>query len=96
MLTENPRTLTYQDSPRWSDRFIDQGDFAGKAGRVPLSDHAEVIKIGRARQYNLKNFHGEVPPEKLVVITGLSGSKNRPSSSEGMADSYGGRSVGSL
>jgi hypothetical protein len=88
--------LTYQESPRWSDRFIDEGDFAGKTGRVPLNEHAEVIKIGCVRQHNLKSLRGEIPREKLVVITGLSGSKNRPSSSEGVADSYGGRSVGSL
>src|SRR5437762_13756652 len=35
---------------------------------------AQVIKISGARQHNLKNLHVEVPKEKLVVITGLSGS----------------------
>ncbi|HEU0207771.1 MAG TPA: excinuclease ABC subunit UvrA [Candidatus Udaeobacter sp.] len=35
---------------------------------------AEFIKISGARQHNLKNFHVEIPREKLVVITGLSGS----------------------
>jgi excinuclease ABC subunit A len=35
---------------------------------------AEVIKISGARQHNLKNVHLEIPREKLVVITGLSGS----------------------
>ena len=35
---------------------------------------AQVIKIGGARQHNLKNLHVEIPREKLVVITGLSGS----------------------
>src|SRR6266540_1078399 len=35
---------------------------------------AEVIKIVGARQHNLKNLHLEIPREKLVVITGLSGS----------------------
>src|SRR5436305_13291469 len=35
---------------------------------------AHVIKISRARQHNLKNLHVELPREKLVVITGLSGS----------------------
>src|ERR1039457_3763115 len=34
---------------------------------------AEVIKISGARQHNLKNLHVEIPREKLVVITGLSG-----------------------
>src|SRR5712664_1877983 len=35
---------------------------------------AQVIKISGARQHNLKNIHVEIPREKLVVITGLSGS----------------------
>jgi len=35
---------------------------------------AETIKITGARQHNLKNLHVEIPREKLVVITGLSGS----------------------
>jgi excinuclease ABC subunit A len=35
---------------------------------------AEVIKISGARQHNLKNLNVEIPREKLVVITGLSGS----------------------
>ncbi len=32
---------------------------------------AQVIKISRARQHNLKNLHLEIPREKLVIITGL-------------------------
>src|SRR5712672_4161379 len=35
---------------------------------------AQVIKVSGARQHNLKNLHVEIPREKLVVITGLSGS----------------------
>ena len=35
---------------------------------------AKSIKIIGARQHNLKNLHVEIPREKLVVITGLSGS----------------------
>ena len=35
---------------------------------------AQVIKISGARQHNLKNLRVEIPREKLVVITGLSGS----------------------
>jgi excinuclease ABC subunit A len=34
----------------------------------------QVIKIVGARQHNLKNLNVEIPREKLVVITGLSGS----------------------
>src|SRR6267378_4262994 len=35
---------------------------------------AQVIKIIGARQHNLKNLTVEIPREKLVVVTGLSGS----------------------
>ena len=35
---------------------------------------AQVIKISGARQHNLKNLYVEIPRDKLVVITGLSGS----------------------
>src|SRR4051794_6075867 len=35
---------------------------------------AQVIKISGARQHNLKNLNVTIPREKLVVITGLSGS----------------------
>jgi len=35
---------------------------------------AQTIKISGARQHNLKNLQVEIPREKLVVITGLSGS----------------------
>src|SRR5439155_21987840 len=35
---------------------------------------AQVIKISGARQHNLMNLHVEIPREKFVVITGLSGS----------------------
>src|SRR5712671_5940145 len=35
---------------------------------------ASTIKIVGARQHNLKNLTLEIPREKLVVITGLSGS----------------------
>src|SRR5205823_7835047 len=35
---------------------------------------AQAIKISGARQHNLRNLTLEIPREKLVVITGLSGS----------------------
>src|SRR5919205_681677 len=35
---------------------------------------AQTIKINGARQHNLKDLHVEIPREKMVVITGLSGS----------------------
>lgn len=35
---------------------------------------AEVIRVTGAREHNLKNISVEIPRDKLVVITGLSGS----------------------
>src|SRR5258706_12454505 len=35
---------------------------------------AKTIKISGARQHNLKNLHVEIPRDKLVVVTGMSGS----------------------
>ena len=35
---------------------------------------SEVIKVVGAREHNLKNISVEIPRDKLVVITGLSGS----------------------
>ena len=35
---------------------------------------SEVIKVTGAREHNLKNIDVEIPRDKLVVITGLSGS----------------------
>ena len=34
----------------------------------------DVIRIGGAREHNLKNVHLTIPRDKLVVFTGLSGS----------------------
>ena len=34
----------------------------------------EFIKIGGAREHNLKNLSLSIPRDKLVVFTGLSGS----------------------
>lgn len=35
---------------------------------------SEVIRVKGAREHNLKNVDVEIPRDKLVVITGLSGS----------------------
>lgn len=41
---------------------------------VYLGDMPEVIRVTGAREHNLKNISVEIPRDKLVVITGLSGS----------------------
>ncbi len=47
----------------------------GYSSGFPLSkSHLEKIRIRGARTHNLKNISLELPREKLVVITGLSGS----------------------
>src|SRR3972149_2636702 len=38
----------------------------------------KTIKIKGAREHNLKNLDVEIPRDKLVVITGLSGSGKSP------------------
>jgi len=42
--------------------------------RVPVSIKGPAIRIRGARQNNLKNIDIDIPRDKLVVITGLSGS----------------------
>src|SRR5512141_790443 len=44
------------------------------AGFAIRKSHLEKIRIRGARTHNLKNLNLELPREKLVVITGLSGS----------------------
>ena len=39
-----------------------------------MNNRASIIKIVGVRQHNLKNLTLEIPREKLVVVTGLSGS----------------------
>jgi excinuclease ABC subunit A len=47
----------------------------GPCGRLDIRLMGkEFIKVGGAREHNLKNLTVEIPRDKLVVITGLSGS----------------------
>src|SRR5438876_11472198 len=53
----------------------ERGSYASLKGSTSLVRMpAQIIKITGARQHNLKNLQLEIPREKLVVITGLSGS----------------------
>jgi excinuclease ABC subunit A len=56
--------LPTQFSRRFNDCFIREIEFVSK----------EFIRIGGAREHNLKNLTLDIPRDKLVVITGLSGS----------------------
>jgi excinuclease ABC subunit A len=42
--------------------------------QTKLAESEEVIEVLGAREHNLQNLHLEIPREKLVVITGVSGS----------------------
>ncbi len=49
-------------------------DGRSSAGSAPARDAARVIRVRGAREHNLKNLSVEIPRDRLVVITGLSGS----------------------
>ena len=42
--------------------------------KAKTSDVGHYIRVSGARAHNLKNIHVDIPRDKLVVITGLSGS----------------------
>ncbi len=46
----------------------------GKFSATDLSDTQELIRISGARQHNLKNISLDLPRNKLIVFTGVSGS----------------------
>ena len=41
---------------------------------MEIASVSNVIAVRGARQHNLKNLSADIPRERLVVITGLSGS----------------------
>ncbi|MGB3766351.1 MAG: excinuclease ABC subunit UvrA [Phormidesmis sp.] len=46
----------------------------GKTGGIDLSDTKNLIRISGARQHNLKNISLDLPRDKMIVFTGVSGS----------------------
>jgi len=53
---------------------LEDARFAVVADALPRSSATNAIRIHGARQNNLKNISLDIPRDKLVVITGLSGS----------------------
>lgn len=47
---------------------------AGEKNALPKFDARDYIKIRGAREHNLKNIDVNIPRNKLVVLTGMSGS----------------------
>jgi excinuclease ABC subunit A len=43
------------------------------SGKAPIVSRRESIAIHGARVHNLKNISIEIPRDRLVVVTGLSG-----------------------
>ncbi len=46
----------------------------GKTNGIDLSDTKNLIRISGARQHNLKNISLDLPRDKMIVFTGVSGS----------------------
>ena len=46
----------------------------GKTGGIDLSDTKNLIRISGARQHNLKDISLDLPRDKMIVFTGVSGS----------------------
>ena len=53
------------------ERVYNMSHAAIKEGR---NNHEEQYHSKRSREHNLKNIEVEIPRDKLVVITGISGS----------------------
>lgn len=70
--TSRKKNKQSTESPS-SDREV-SGVFSTLPGIAPFAEEITHIKITGAREHNLKNVSVVIPRDKLVVITGLSGS----------------------
>ncbi|KPQ34042.1 MAG: excinuclease ABC subunit UvrA [Phormidesmis priestleyi Ana] len=53
---------------------VDGEHLNGQSNSIDLSDTKNLIRISGARQHNLKNISLDLPRDKMIVFTGVSGS----------------------
>ncbi|PYJ08980.1 MAG: excinuclease ABC subunit A, partial [Verrucomicrobia bacterium] len=79
---EGSRGMSQKRGPSTPLRFaLDDGEELARAAEEPPGYHANgdrhasnAIRIHGAREHNLKNISLDIPRDKMVIITGLSGS----------------------
>ncbi len=69
---ETKKTGTKKTGAERKGRKVAPG--ANGHGPIDLSDTKNLIRISGARQHNLKNINLDLPRDKMVVFTGVSGS----------------------
>lgn len=57
-----------------AEKLVESGAAKKNAPPIDLSDTKNLIRISGARQHNLKNVSLDLPRDKMIVFTGVSGS----------------------